>query len=316
MEYRKLGNTGLKVSEIGLGGNPFGWIIGEQDSINVIQAALDLGINYIDTSDSYDQGHSEEFVGKAIRDKRAEVIIGSKFSSLMGDGPNDRGGSRYYIMKAVDASLKRLKTDYIDLYQMHHTDPITPIEETLRALDDLVRIGKVRYIACSNFPAWQLCEASLVSEIKNLHSFVTVQSRYHLFDRQLEKEVVPCCQAYNIGVLPWGPLAGGFLTGKYHKGETPPPDGRLSDSTHRYHTMYGEFWTDEGWERLARLETFAQERNHTVTELALAWLLTKPYVSTVIVGAKKVEQIKANVLATNWKLTADEVSEIEEICPA
>ena len=316
MEYRKLGNSGLKVSEIGLGGNPFGRSIGEQDSINVIKAALDLGINYIDTSDSYNQGHSEEFVGKAIRDKRAEVIIGSKFSSLMGDGPNDRGGSRYYIMKAVDASLKRLKTDYIDLYQMHHTDPTTPIEETLRALDDLVRIGKVRYIACSNFPAWQLCEASLVSEIKNLHSFVTVQSRYHLFDRQLEKEVVPCCQAYNIGVLPWGPLAGGFLTGKYHKGETPPPDGRLSDSTHRHHTMYGDFWTDEGWERLVRLETFAQERNHTVTELALAWLLAKPYVITIIAGAMKIEQIEANVLAANWKLTTDEVAEIEEICPA
>ncbi len=199
---------------------------------------------------------------------------------------------------------------------MHRTDPTTPIEETLRALDDLVRVGKVRYLGCSNFPAWQLCEASLVSRVKNLHSLVTVQSRYHLFDRQLEKEVVPCCQAYNIGVLPWGPLAGGFLTGKYHRGETPPSDGRLSDSAHRYHTMYGDFWTDEGWERLARLEIFAQEHNHTVTELALAWLLTKPYVSTVIAGAKEIEQIKANVLAANWKLTADEAAEIEAICPA
>lgn len=316
MEYRRLGNSGLKVSAIGLGGDTFGWRADEQTSIDIIKAAIDLGINYIDTADMYDQGHSEEFVGKAVKNQRSEVIIGSKFATPMGDGPNDKGGSRYYIMKAVDASLKRLKTDYIDLYQMHIPDPTTPIEETLRALDDLVWAGKVRYIGCSNFPAWQLCEALWVSKAKNLHSFVTIQSRYHLLDRQLEKEVVPCCQAYNIGVIPWGPLAGGFLTGKYRKDEKAPPDGRLSDSTNRYHAIYGDIWSEESWNRLAKLETFASNHGHTVGELAIAWLLSKPYVSTVIAGARKLEQLKANTVAVNWKLTADEVAEVEGICPA
>ncbi|MFC1977347.1 aldo/keto reductase [Chloroflexota bacterium] len=315
MEYRKLGNSGLNVSAIGLGGNTFGWIIDEQASIDIIRNALDLGINYIDTADMYDRGRSEEFVGKAINSQRSKVIIASKFANPMGDGPNDRGGSRYYIMKAVDASLKRLKTDYIDLYQMHHPEPTTPIEETLRALDDLVRAGKIRYIGCSNFPSWRLSEAFWVSKVNNLHSFITVQSRYHLFDRQIEKEVVPCCQAHNIGVIPWGPLAGGFLTGKYRKDEKAPLDGRLSDSTHRYHRMYGDLWSEEAWNKLAKLETFSNNHGHTVGELAISWLLAKPWVSTIIAGTRKLEQLKANTAAVDWKLTADEIVEVDGICP-
>ncbi len=309
MEYRKLGNTGLKVSEVSLGGNNFGWWADEQTSITVINHALDKGINFIDTADMYDRGRSEEFVGKAVKNKRSQVIIATKFGHAMGDGPNEAGGSRYYIMKAVDDSLRRLQSDYIDLYQIHLPDPATPIEETLRALDDLVRAGKVRYIGCSNFAAWQLCEALWMSRVNNLQSFVTVQPRYNLLERQIETELVPCCQAYSIGMIPWGPLAGGFLTGKYRQGEKAPPDGRLS----RPMPLYDGIFTEANWNKLAKLEAFAAEHGHTVGELAIAWLLAKPWVSTVIAGARKIEQVSANVAAGEWKLTTEEVAEVEAI---
>ncbi|MEE8413747.1 MAG: aldo/keto reductase [Dehalococcoidales bacterium] len=309
MEYRNLGSTGLKISEVGLGGNNFGWWADEQTSIPVINHALEAGINFIDTADSYDRGNSETFIGKAVKDKRHQVLIATKFSSPMGDDPNNKGGSRYYIMKAVEASLKRLQTDYIDLYQMHFPNAGTPIEETLRALDDLVRDGKVRYIGCSNFAAWQLCEALWTSKANNLHSFATVQPGYSLLNRQIEKELVPCCQSYGIGVIPYSPLAGGFLTGKYRKGEDLPSDGRLS----RPGPASGRIFTDANWEKLAKLETFATERDHTMGELAIAWLLSKPYISTVIAGARKPEQITANVAAADWKLTAEDVTEVEAL---
>jgi aryl-alcohol dehydrogenase-like predicted oxidoreductase len=306
MEYRKLGNSGLKVSEVGLGGNNFGWWADEQTSNTVVNHAIDMGINFIDTADVYDRGHSEEFVGKAVKSKRSQVIIATKFGAPMGDGPNERGGSRYYIMKAVDASLKRLQTDYIDLYQIHFPDPTTPIEETLRALEDLVRAGKVRYIGCSNFAAWQLCEALWTSRANNLQSFVTVQPRYNLFDRRIEIELVPCCQAYGIGVIPYSPLAGGLLTGKYRQGEE-PPEGRLSGQMPQSTGIFSE----ANWNKLAKWEAFATEHGHTMGELAIAWLLSKPWLSTVIAGARKIEQVSANVAAAEWKLTAEEVAEVE-----
>jgi len=309
MEYRSLGNSGLKVPEIGLGGNNFGWWADEQTSVAVINHAIDLGVNFIDTADMYDRGRSEEFVGKAIKGKRVQVIIATKFSTPMGEGPNERGGSRHYIMKAVDASLKRLQTDYIDLYQIHRPDPSTPIEETLRALDDIVRAGKVRYIGCSNFAAWQLCEALWTSKVNNLHSFVTVQPPYNLLTRQIERELVPCCQAYKIGVIPYTPLAGGFLTGKYRRGEEPPADGRLSGPNPAYRRIL----TEANWDKLAKLEAFTAERGHTVGELAISWLLSKPWISTVIAGARRTEQVSANVAASGWKLTAEEVAEVESI---
>ena len=309
MEYRRLGSTGLKVSEIGLGGNNFGWWADEQTSIPVIKHALEAGINFIDTADMYDRGNSEEFVGKAIKGRRSEVIVATKFSSSMGDGPNEKGGSRYYIMKAVEASLKRLQTDYIDLYQMHFPDTGTPIEETLRVLDDLIRSGKVRYIGCSNFSSWQLCEALWTSRVNNLHSFVTVQPQYSLLSRQIEQELVPCCQSYGIGVIPYSPLAGGFLTGKYRKGEEPPSDGRLSKPG----PASGRILNDPNWEKLAKLEAFATEHGHTVGELAIAWLLSKPYVSTIIAGVRKPEQVSANVAAAEWKLTDEENNEVDAI---
>ena len=308
MEYRRLGKSGLKVSEVGLGGNNFGWWADEPTSFAVINHALDIGVNFVDTADVYDRGHSEEFVGKAVKGKRSQVIIATKFGGSMGDSPNERGGSRYYIMKAVDASLRRLQTDYIDLYQMHFPDPTTPIEETLRALDDLVRSGKVRYIGCSNFAAWQLCEALWTSRANNLQSFMTVQPRYNLYDRQIERELVPCCQAYSIGVIPYSLLAGGFLTGKYRQGEA-PPDGRLAGQMSASSGLFKE----ANWNRVTKLEAFATERGHTMVELAIAWLLAKPWLSTVIAGARKTEQVSANVAAAEWKLTAEEVAEVEAI---
>lgn len=309
MEYRKLGNSGLKVSEISLGGNNFGWYADEGTSNAVINHALDSGINYIDTADAYDKGRSEEFIGKALKGRRSQVIIATKFFLPMGEGPNDRGGSRYYIIRAVEASLRRLQTDYIDLYQMHRPDATTPLEETLRALDDLVRAGKVRYIGCSNYAAWQLSDALWTSSVNHLSAFLTVQSRYNVLERQIEAELVPCCQAHNVGVIPWGPLAGGFLTGKYRKGEKSPEDGRLS----KPNALYSGVLNEANWSKLAKLEAFATERGHTVGELAIAWLLSKPYVSTVIAGAKKPEQVSANIAAGKWKLTIEEAAKADDI---
>jgi len=309
MEFRNLGKSGLKVSEIGLGGNNFGWWADESISIAVINHAIDSGINFIDTADMYAQGNSEEFIGKALKGKRNQVVIATKFGNPMGEGPNEKGGSRHYIMKAVDASLTRLQTDYIDLYQIHLPDFSTLIEETLRTLDDLVRSGKVRYIGCSNFAAWQLCEALWTSKAGNLESFVSVQPHYNLLTRQIERELVPCCQAYDIGVLPYFPLASGFLTGKYRRGEEPPADSRLSRPIPGLQRLF----TDENWDKLAKLETFAAARGHSVGELAIAWLLGKPWIASVIAGARKIEQVSANVAAGEWKLTADEVAEIDAV---
>ena len=311
MEYRTLGNSGLKISALGLGANNFGWWAEEEASIAVIHRALDLGINYIDTADSYDVGRSEEFIGKALKGKRDRVLLATKFARPMGDGPNERGGSRYYIMRAVEASLRRLQTDYIDLYQMHVPDPATPIEETLRALNDLVQAGTVRYIGCTNFAAWQLSDALWTSRVHNLHSFVTMQARYSLLTRQIEAEVVPCCRAYGVGVIPWGPLAGGLLTGKYKKGAQPPADARMA----KPNNLYSPLMTDDNYQKVARLSAFASERGHSVAELAIAWLLAKPWVSSVIAGARIPEQLSTNLPAMEWKLTDAELSEIDSLCP-
>ena len=313
MEYRNLGSSGLKVSVLGLGGNNFGWHIDEQRSGLVINYALELGINFIDTADMYDRGRSEEYIGRTLKGRRTEVLIATKFATPMAEGINDRGGSRWYVMRAVEASLKRLNTDYIDLYQMHRPDPTTPIEETLRALDDLVKAGKVRYIGCSNFPAWELSEALWTSRANHLNSFVTVQPMYNLFERQIEKELVPCCKAHGIGVIPWGPLSGGFLTGKYRRGMEPPAPAPGARASKAFSQLYNTAVTGVNWERLNKLETFAKKRGHTVSELAIAWLLWHPWLSTVIAGATRPEQLDMNVAGASWKLTAEEVAQVEEI---
>ncbi len=313
MEYRNLGSSGLKVSTLGLGGNTFGWYIDEQESATVIHRALDSGINFIDTADMYDRGRSEEFVGRALKGKRTQVLVASKFSFAMGDSPNERGASRWYITRAAEASLKRLNTDYLDLYQYHFPDPTTPIEETLRALDDLVKSGKVRYIGCTNFAGWQISEAQWTSRVNHLHSFVTVQAKYNLLERQIEQEIVPCCKIHGLGLIPWGPLAGGFLTGKYRRGEPPPTPAKAGMPPKAYNVLYKQLITDANWEKLEKLEAFAKDCGHKVGELAIAWLLSHPWVSTVIVGATKPDQIQANLSGAAWKMTPEEVARVEQV---
>lgn len=312
MKYRKLGKSGLLVSEIGLGGNNFGLWVDEPTSVAIIHHALDTGINYIDTADVYGHTNSERFVGQAIKGKRSQVIVATKFGLSPVEGRRVKGGSRRYVMRAVEGSLKRLQTDYIDLYQMHLPDATTPIEETLSTLDELVRSGKVRHIGCSNFASWQLCDALWTSKVNDLPSFVSVQVRYNLLERQIETELVPCCKHFRISVIPWGPLAGGFLTGKYRHGEPPPTDGRLSQPS-RVMRLYDGIFSEENWRKLVDLEAFAKDRGHTVAELAVAWLLAKPWIGTVIAGARTKEQVSTNTRAARWKLTAAEVSELESI---
>ena len=308
MEYRRIGSSGLKVTEIGLGGNNFGMRADEETSITIINNALEMGINFIDTAEMYAQGRSEELVGKAVKGKRPQVIIATKFGLPMTVGPTQQGGSRSYIMKAVDASLKRLNTDYIDLYYFHSPDTSTPVQETLRALDDLVRTGKVRYIGCSNFAAWQLCEALWTSKLNNLESFIVVQSKYNLLDRSVESELVPCCESYGVGLIPWGPLAGGFLTGKYHRGLEVAEGMRLAKPI----PIYSDVLNDTNFDKLDKLEAFAKERGHSVGELAIAWLLFHPWLSSVIAGAMNIEQLSTNIAAADWKLTAEDIAELSE----
>ena len=309
MEYRDLGSSGLKASAVGLGTNNFGFRMDEESSIRVARQALEDGINFIDTADSYGRGLSEERIGMALKDNRKDVIIATKVANPVGDGPNMRGNSRHHIMNQVEASLRFLQTDYIDLYQIHRVDPTTPIEETMRALDDLVRQGKVRYIGCSNFAAWQVCEAIWTSKAHNLNPFVTVQPEYSMLNRSVESELAPFCREYNIGILPFYPLASGFLTGKYRQGEPVPEGTRLAGNERAQNNTL----TPKNFAMLSKLENFAAERGHPMVELAIAWLLGNPTVSSVIAGATKTEQVTANAKAADWQLTAEDMKEIDEI---
>jgi len=314
VKYNQLGNSDLKVSEIGLGSDTFGRDIDEKSTASIINHALDLGVNYIDTADVYGWGGwSERYVGKAVKDKRARFIIATKFgigvSEDFPQGTSKEGlGSRPYVMKAVDDSLKRLDTDYIDLYQFHLPDPNTPIEETLRALDDLVHSGKVRYIGCSNLSAWELCESLWISKTAGLAPFISIQSRYSLLDRHIEEELVSCCQAYNMGFIPWYPLAGGFLTGKYHRGETPAKGTRFNSNL----PLYGKMLTEENFNLLDKLQEFAGDHSHSLAELAVAWLLSHQWVTTVIAGVTRTDQVTSNVRSADWKLTADELIQLDQ----
>ena len=309
MEYRRLGGSGLQVSAIGLGTNNFGSRMEVQPAIDVVHQCVELGINLIDTSNSYGNSHSEEFIGKAMKGIRDKIVLATKVVSPVGEGPNQKGASRLHIMREVENSLKRLQTDYIDLYQMHYWDPDTPIEETLRALDDLVHQGKVLYIGCSNYAAWQLCEAVWTSRSLHLESFVSAQPHWSMLVRGIEQELVPFCDAYNIGILPFFPLASGFLTGKYRRGE-PIPEGTRFDRAPR---MGQRYLSDRNFDLLERIEQFAAEREHPVVELAFAWLLYRPIVSSVIAGASTKEQVLANAKAAEWQLTAQEMEELDGI---
>lgn len=309
MEYRQLGNSGLQVSTIGLGTNNFGMRLDAAKTALIISHAVDVGINMIDTSNSYGKGLSEEFIGKALKGRRDQVVLATKVSSRMGEGPNNSGNSRRHIMVEVEASLRRLDTDYIDLYQIHWWDPNTPLEETLRALDDLVSQGKVRYIGSSNFSAWQACEAAWTARSLGIASFVSTQPRYSMMDRKAEAELVPFCRKYSVGILPYYPLENGFLTGKYRRNEAAPEGTRLAANDRG-------LLTDENFDVLEGLIAFAEARGHTVLELAFAWLLANKAVSSVIAGATKIEQVISNSKAAEWDLTAEDVTEVNRILSA
>ena len=311
MKYRNLGKSGLKVSVIGLGTNQFGGKVDLNAVKNIISVALEAGINFIDTADIYQKGRSETFIGEALEGRRAEVLIATKFFYPTGEGPNDRSASRHHIMNAVEASLRRLRTDYIDLYQIHSWDAVTPIDETMQALNDLVRAGKVRYIGASNFTAWQLTHANAIADQNGWTRFVSIQPHYHLLEREIEKEMLPACEYFGIGVLPYFPLAGGFLTGKYKQGQEAPKGSR--GETSKYVQRY---MTPENHAKIAQLSDFAAGSGHTINELAHAWLMAQPMTSSVISGATRVEHVQANAAAADWDLTAEDLDEVERILNA
>jgi aryl-alcohol dehydrogenase-like predicted oxidoreductase len=312
MEQRNLGSSGLRVSVLGLGCNNFGMWTDLEASRAVIHKALDIGVTLFDTADVYGKrGGSETMMGEILGAQRKDIVLATKFGLPMNEAETLKGASRRYIMNAVEASLKRLKTDWIDLYQIHVPDPLTPIEETLRTLDDLVRQGKVRYVGCSNLAAWQVVEAQWTARHHNLNSFVSCQDEYSLVVRKIERELLPAIQAYGLGLLPYFPLASGLLTGKYKRNTQLPASARLT-TTQR---LSDRFMTDTNWEIAERLDTFAVERGHTSVELAFSWLAGRPGVTSVIAGASKPEQLEQNVKSMNWKFTADELATIDKIAP-
>jgi len=308
MEYRRIGRSGLKASVIGLGCNNFGLRIDYKASLSVIHKALDLGITFFDTADRYGKGGlSEEFLGKALGKQRVNVILATKFGNPVGDVRPATGASRRHIIQAVEASLKRLHTDWIDLYQIHRPNPETPIEETLEALRDLIQAGKIRYIGCSNFAAWQLVDAQWTAYSRNLTAFISAQNRYSLLDRNLEREIVPAALQHGVGVIPYSPLEDGFLTGKYKRGKQPYKGSRLA----AWDAVRKTALTDTNFDKLAVVEKFAIERNRSLVDLALGWLASQPHVATIISGATKPSQIAANVVAGEWRLSSEDLEELD-----
>jgi aryl-alcohol dehydrogenase-like predicted oxidoreductase len=309
MEYRNVGRSGLQVSVAGLGCNNFGMRIDKEQTAAVVHRALELGVTLFDTADIYGGTRSEEFLGAALGDRRKNVVVATKFVGPVGEGPLNRGASRRHVFDAVESSLRRLGTDWIDLYQIHFPDVTTPIEETLRALDDVVRQGKVRYVGCSNFAAWQVVEAQWTARTQHFLPLISAQSEYNLLNRRIERELVPACREYGLGILPYFPLASGFLSGKYRPGEKPPEGTRLAAWGRRREEVLSE----RNFSILGALEQFAQARGKTVLDLAIGWLASQPYVPSVIAGATKPEQVEQNVKAAEWRLTPEEMSEIDGI---
>lgn len=315
MEKRTLGQSGLEVSVVGLGCNNFGGMIASLDlegARKIVHAALDAGITLFDTSDSYGiDGGSEKTIGEVLGASRREIVLATKFASPMNRAKSTRyNGSRGYIMQAVEDSLTRLKTDYIDLYQYHFPDPKTPIEETLRALEDLVRQGKVRYIGCSNLPGWQLVDANWTARHHGLSRLSTTQTEYNLIARSAEKDLFPAMRAAGMTLLPYFPLASGLLTGKYRKGH-PIPEGTRMNMPY-----FRGGLTDEKLEVIEKLIAFSEARGHSILELAFSWLLAQPIVSSVIAGATKPEQATANARAAGWQLSEADRAEIDTILGA
>ncbi|HEY8614828.1 aldo/keto reductase [Phenylobacterium sp.] len=307
MELRRLGNSGLKVSAVGLGCNNFGMRIDQAQTQAVVDAAIEAGITFFDTADIYGGTKSEEFLGKALGPRRKDVIVATKFGMAVGGDAAKSGGSRRWIMQAVEDSLRRLGTDWIDLYQHHQPDPDTPVDETLRALDDLVTQGKVRYIGNSNYTGWQIADADWTAAGQT--RFVSAQNLYSLLERKSAFEVLPACEHFGLGFLPFFPLASGLLSGKYRRGEPPPEGTRLAAWGQRGQ----QAMNDRNFDKVEALTAWAEARGHTILDLAFAWLLGQPVVSSVIAGATTPEQVRTNAATAAWKLTPDEVSEVTKL---
>ncbi len=309
MKRRRIGRSDLEVSVVGLGCNNFGGRIDLDASKLVIDAAIDAGINFLDTADIYgNAGGSEEIIGQVLGERRKDVVLASKFGMQMGDDATRKGASRKYIFAAAEASLKRLRTDWIDLYQLHTPDAETPIEETARALDDLVKQGKVRCIGVSNMPAWQVVDSLWITASAGMAGFVSCQDEYSLLAREPEKELIPMIEAKGLGLLPYFPLASGLLTGKYLSGQMPA--GTRIANTQR---LRDRVMTDRNIQLVESLNRFAGDRGHSLLELAFSWLLARPGVPSVIAGATKPEQVEANAKAANWDISADDLAEVSRI---
>jgi aryl-alcohol dehydrogenase-like predicted oxidoreductase len=314
MQYRRLGRTGLQVSDICLGTMQFLWTTDEPSSYAVLDAFVEAGGNFIDTADVYTRwaeglhgGEAETIIGQWLkqRGRRGDIVLATKVRGRMWPGPNGEGLSRAHILRAVEDSLRRLQTDYIDLYQTHSPDPNTPIDETLRAMDDLVRQGKVRYLGCSNYTGWELMEATLTARHQGLHEFVSVQPHYSLVEREnFEKHVLPVVDRFGLGIIPYSPLGKGFLTGKYRRGQ-PLPDSKRAAGVQG-------FLTDRNFDLLDRLEALGRARGKTPAQMALAWLLSRDHVSAVIIGANTTEQLTDSLGATGLRLTAEEMQTLDE----
>tara|TARA_B100000925_G_scaffold204094_1_gene154997 strand:+ start:151 stop:1092 length:942 start_codon:yes stop_codon:yes gene_type:complete len=310
MEYRNLGSSGLRVSLVGLGCNNFGMRLELEQTRAVVDRAFDLGITFFDTADMYgSRGGSETQLGKILGHRRKDIVLASKFGMAMSDDGTKIGASRRYIMSAVEDSLRRLKTDWIDLYQLHQPDPLTPLDETMQALDDLVTQGKIRYIGCSNLPSWQVVESQWLSKSMGLNRFVSCQDEYNILNRDVESELIPAMQKYGCGLLPYFPLASGLLTGKYKRTEM-PEGARLTDMPTFANRIY---LTDENFDIVDRLKKFANKTGHSILELAFSWMASRPTTASIIAGATKPEQIDANVAAINWVLSQSEIDEVDKI---
>jgi len=309
MEFRQLGYSGVRVSVVGLGANRFGSAEVPQAEVDkIIGASLDAGINFIDSADVYNEGCSEETLGNALRGRMDQVVLATKFSFPRKTSANSWGASRYHMLDAVDQSLRRLRTERIGLYYCHRWDETTPIEETLRGLDDLIRMGKVGYIGASAYASWQLAHANVLAELKGWARFVVLQSEYNMLKRDVEREVLPYCRAHKVGFVPYYPLAGGFLTGKYEIGKPPPPGSRGESAR-----AVQELMVERNYHVVMNLSAWAKNHGRGVNELAQAWLLAQPSVCSVITGAKCVEHVTSNVKAGDWILSAEQMKEIDAI---